>query len=570
MPELTSPPLELNQDSLFVWNEGLAGATQPQRFAKLDLDCHYKGLVCVAVAPPTLSAQRSTLNVPDIKPAAWPDTDGALQKVLDTIDIAVSQLAETHQMLKAIALYATSQNINLGSELPLQTWLASTAVSTVRAGIATPAVTARADLATLFADTMRDRCHLFAELERLVVERRMVFLLGSRQSGLEEFLEGFQNFVETSRSTQLEHVTVRFSSEHFRQFYERYDTDLLDYRELDCLLASIAFAAAIGLKEKAGKFPQNYLTPQMLDKPEVFAKFYLKDATQHNDHWQCIRHLMVFLTGAAQEAGIIGKITVFLPFNEVEEIINGDDNARFHLRQGLGALRQQLEMEPDQCPRLGLVLAVQDLAIDLTNEERFLKRVLTIPPLSREELGKLLQFFWGNPANNEELDVIEDYSGGDPWFVFLLLRCLELVTETRSKVGELGRGKGAITEAYQFALKVVRGDEPDDSALKDLRAHCDDYLDDCLVILRQYQGELGARKVLNTWKQPANFLTQRREIEKFMRAWIRMGLVYTKARGTPRGGGLESLHEYPVYQFCQAGKLPFAFAERVLTAARVQ
>ncbi|MGH9846970.1 MAG: hypothetical protein ACREEM_50380, partial [Blastocatellia bacterium] len=410
-----------------------------------------------------------------------------------------------------------------------------------------------------------------AELERLVLERRVVILLGSKQSFLKEFLAGFQNDIEQSSTTRLTHVIASFNCEHFRQIHEDWGKHL-DLPELDCLFAALAFAAVNGLRSKTGKFLSNFLTAQMIDKPLAFAKPYLRNAVQHDDHWQCVRHFLEFLRNAAQESGIAGEITVFLPFDEVEEVINGNDEARRQLWQGLGALRDQLKTEPEQCPQLGLVLAVPELAIDQMTEPQFVRQVLTIPPLSREELSWLLESFWGGPADTKELDAIEEYSGGDPWFVFLLFRCLKAVTETRSRVNKPARGEDAIAEVCQLALKAVCGDSQGDTQKlvpPEVRKACEIYLAECSEILRQYQGELGTRKVLTAWEHPEGYYhAQRRKMDKFELAWILTGLVYTQARGATRVDSLESLHEYPVYQFCRAGKLPLAFAERVLTTAR--
>ena len=554
--KLHASQIQMDQVQFYVWNSGIEGAA-PLKLASLEQNFCYKGLIRLVVAKLTLSAQRSSLSIPNIDPATWPETGGTLQEVIDAIDTAAPQ-EMTLQILKAIALH-TPQNVPLGSLPPLQNWLASTAVSRARADLATPSI---------FADAMRQRPRLFAELARLVPEQRMVFLLGSKHSYLDEFLDGFQNYIETNCSEELIHVTARFNSDDFRQIHDQCRT-LLPYPELDSLLASLAFAAANGLKQKAGIFPPGILTAEMLGKPVVFARSYLRNATQHDDHWQCIRHFLEFLTSAAQKSGVNRRLTIFLPFDKVEEVINGNDDARRHLWEGLGALRQQLETRPEHCPQLGIVLAVQDLAIDRTTEARFVRRILTIPPLSRAELDELLRQFWGSPPDTQELNVIDEYSGGDPWFVFLLLRCLR----SHSKANKSVRGMDAITEVCHLALRAVRADSLDnslESASSDVQADCNVYLAEGRSILRQYQGELGARIVLNAWEHPESYHAQRREIEKFERAWILTGLVYTQALKATRGDSLTSLHEYPRYQFCRAGKLPLAFAERILTVAKRQ
>ncbi|MBK9316419.1 MAG: hypothetical protein IPM55_19575 [Acidobacteria bacterium] len=207
--------------------------------------------------------------------------------------------------------------------MDLKTWLASTAIPKAKKDLA---------IFSVFADAVGQRPNLFNELERLVLARRLVILLGGRQSCLKEFLTGFQKNIEQNSATRFTHVTASFNSEHFRQIYEAWNK-LLDLAELDCLFAALAFAAMNGLRNKTGKFIPPYLTTQMLDRPLVFARLYLSNAAQHEDHWQCIHHFLSFLRDAVQAAGI-GEITIFsYPFEEIEEVINGNEEAHRQLWQ---------------------------------------------------------------------------------------------------------------------------------------------------------------------------------------------------------------------------------------------
>jgi hypothetical protein len=406
-----------------------------------------------------------------------------------------------------------------------------------------------------------------------VIERRMVILLGTKQSGLKEFLAGFQKNVESNPDAKFAYVTASFNSADFQQIHEDWKA-FLDLPELDCLFAALAFAAVNGLMKKTGKVAPSFLTAKMVEKPLDFGRLYLANAGQHKDHWDCIQPFLQFLRKAADEAGIAEKITIFLPFEEVEQLIKGNSEAQRQLWQGLLALRDKLRTEPHGCPPLGLVLAVSELAIDQMTEPQFVRQVLTIPPLSRAEVGDLLKSFWGSPPDSEELDAIYSSSGGDPWFVYLLFRCLRAVTEKRTKTNDSVRGESAIEEVCRIAFLAMSADHDDDSTdagpvPSEVREDCGIYLDECSEVLRQYQGELGTRKVLMAWKNPNSYYhSQRRKMDKFELAWILTGLVYIQGLNAARVDTLESLHEYPLYQFCRAGKLPLEFAERVLAGAR--
>ncbi|MBI5504842.1 MAG: hypothetical protein HY899_08555 [Deltaproteobacteria bacterium] len=559
VPELHAPK-EVQDTTRYVWNSGLQGA-EPLRFSQLDPDACYRGLVRLVVGRETLAAQRSSLSVANVRPAPWPDTGTTLKDAVDALPDKPQQGAI--EILRSIVLHAASQYRQAG-HASLQSWLASTALPTARGDLATPGG---------FAEAMRHRPSLFAELEYLLPERRMVFLVGGKQSYLPEFIDGFQDYIEARCSDHLKHVIVRFESAAFLHILDKCLTiPPPALAALDCLFASLAFVAASGLKQTTGRFLPGIFTPEMVGNPASFARSYLRDARLHQEHWDCIRDFLSFLSNAATASGITNRITVFLPFYTVEEAINGDDSPRHHLWEGLGALRQRLERQPDDCPQLGLLLAAHDLPIDRATEPLFVRHaVLRIPPLSQAELDELLRLFLGAPAAPATLALLDEYSGGDPWFLFLVLRCLKSTTEQRKGPAVYDTSEDAFAKACDLALSAVRSDGPDEnrsSVPQDVRGDVDVYSKNCAEILRQYGGALGTRIVLQAWEHPVSYYARRREIGELDHAWIRTGLVYTQALGETRGDSLESLREYPVYQFCRAGKLPLKFAETALTVAR--
>lgn len=552
VPQLHTAQIESNNGDLFVWN--LDFDEKVVQLSKIASNFLYKGLVRLEVYGPTLSNQRSSLSVPTIEPVTWEDTDENLQQVVDAINPA-DVSGRTLSILKAIVIQASSQHDDLQNIQSLQTWLASTAPSR------------REDLTNplLFANAMRNRPHLITELALQAKKQRMVILLGSKQSYLEELLEGFEDRIEETYSQELTHVTAHFDSNHFELIYNTYK-DIYIYPELDSLFAAIAFAAVNGLKRKSGAFLPGIFTVGMFDNPVNFSKAYFKTVKQEErDHWECISHLLEFLTTAAQAAGVAERITIFLPFDRVDKIINGNDSARHHLWEGLRELQQRLEKRPEVFPHLGIILAVEDLAIDRMTEPRFMRRVMIIPPLSRAEIGNLLGRFWGSPASDEELNQIEDNTGGDPWFLYLLLRCLKVVTEEREKAGNTVRGKDAIGEACTLFLKAINAHTSDlELVPPDVLSKINNYLEVCKPIL-QSQGSQGANIVLSAWEHGDTEIS--REIGEFERAWIRTGLVYPQDFRETRGETLTSLSAYPLYQFCKAGRLPLVFAKRLLTQA---
>ena len=175
---------------------------------------------------------------------------------------------------------------------------------------------------------MRRRPHLFKELAQLVTERRLVLLLGSEKSYLSDFVEGFQDYIQTCECESCEgltHIRAYLQPEHFQSIYESSNLLPPQFRIIDCLFASLAFAAANGLKESMGKFVPPVFTPEMVGNPVDFARPYLSKAPLHSDYHECVNDFMNFLNNAAQVSGLNGKITIFLPFYAVEEVINGDE-----------------------------------------------------------------------------------------------------------------------------------------------------------------------------------------------------------------------------------------------------
>jgi hypothetical protein len=555
VPELSTLQRPTDQIKLYVWNQ-LKDAKTPLNFSSVDERFRYSGLVQVEVSKETLSAQRSSLMTEEIEPAPWPNTAKTLQDVIDEINPSQDP-NEALRVAKGVVLHLITKYDRLNSLTSLQDWLASIAIPKVNVEIAT---------SVGFEEFMRSRPHLFKELAGLVPERRIVLLLGSRQSYIKEFLEGFQEYIQTKcceRCERLTHVTARFNPSDFQKIFDKSALRPRLYRMLDCLLASLALAAVKGLKSITGAFLSDIYTADMVDDPVEFASVYFGRAKQPASYWECVDNFLGFLSAATMKAGLTGKITIFLPFETLEEIINGNDVSHRELWEGLGALRLQLNKDPDTCPELGLIVAANYHPIDVMIGQSVKFAVLRIPPLSQVELGRLLNLFWGIAPTTEELNLIDKNSGGDPWFVFLTLRCLRAVVESRADLAAPERRLEAITEACTFAHSAVRGDLM--PLPHNINEDVDIYLKDCGNILQEYRSTPGAIKVLGAWKSPnESYYSRIEEIRQLAPTWIRMGLVFVQAVGQSRGSSLAALSKYPSYQLCPAGDLPYAFAQRLL------
>jgi hypothetical protein len=247
-------------------------------------------------------------------------------------------------------------------------------------------------------------------------------------------------------------------------------------------------------------------------------------------------------------------------------VINGNDEMRRQLWEGLGALRQELTRHPSACPQLGVLLASHSLP--LHKAETFFVRnsVFQIPPLARDEVDEVLIDYLGQRPSQDVLDTFDKHAGGDPWFVFLLLRCLQAVTDSSTNGKEGQQTQAIMSKACALALSAV--DQTGGGVPAKVQEEVEEYLQHATHILRLNRGALGSRQVLHAWKVPSGPFGRRQGIDEVHHAWMATGLVYPQAEGALRGVSLNSFKDYPAYQFSPAGDLPYRLAERVLVRAR--
>lgn len=575
VPELHETTVEnVPIGNLRAWNQLNGDAPL---FASIKPEDGYRGFLGLQVQRNTLSVQRDRLNISMIKASGWPNDSETLGEILDTLD-AKATTPDPLPLLKAVALLCSSNNEDLERSGSLQTWLFSKRRPRRKLELGTPGG---------FTETVRQRSKLFEELRHLLTERRMVHLLAGRFAYLDEFLEGFESHLKKHDVEGWKYVPARFHKDAFQKIYD--SSTILPFGPLDALLATLAFGAARGLKEWTGHFIKGFFDSAMDGNPVEFAKLYFREtkAGQRGDHWSCISEFLGFLAAAATAAEFSGKVTVFLPFHQIEEVINGIDDMRRNLWEGLGALQRELGKQPNACPQLGVLLAAHCLPLHKA-ETLFMQRsVLQIPPLTRHEVDSLIVDYLGGSPSQEAFETLNNYVGGDPWFLYQVLRCLSTIRFGEAKDPQ--ELQQAITKACTMAMSAISLNEPEAAATaatvsgggvrrsgdtsepqvpSDVSASLEAYVQVVTDILILNRGALGSKPVLNAWAHPVGGFGMRTGIGEVDQTWLETGLIFIQAQGDQRGDSLTSLRGYPTYQFSQAGQLPLKLAQVAQARAR--
>jgi hypothetical protein len=577
VPQLHDSEDEKKQLATFqVWSE-LPDAP-PGKFAFINPLFGYRGLLRLEVKEQTLAAQGGGLILSNESTVEWPNDGATLKDILDKLDLKAPTLAP---LLRTIAVFCSVHDEEVTLHGSLEAWLLSTPASRPNRKLATPVA---------FAEYMRSRPQLFDELMGILSQRRMIHLLAGHFSYLDEFLEGFESHLREKHVDRWVYVTAQFEHDAFREIYD--NLALFPLRTLNAVFATLAFGAAKGLKQSAERFIQDLFEPDMDAHPLEFVKIYVRatKATDHKTHWDCISAFLSFLADAASKADCSGKVTIFLPFHRIEDLINSrSDDMRYHLWQGLSALQRELGKEPQACPQLGVLLAAHSLPLHKA-ETRFISHsVLQIPPLTRSEVDSLISAYVGRQLPKEAFDLFDANVGGDPWFVFQVLRCLSTLMPTIRDTAPPQELTDAIRRACAMVKAAIGPEEQEvmshsaaaagamgqtgafqgPSIPDDVMESVDTYTERVTDILLHNRGALGSQPVLRGWAQPVgSFGRGSPWFSEIDQTWLATGLIYVEAQGDQRGVSLNSFRSYPTYQFSQAGMLPRRLAEVAQERAR--
>jgi hypothetical protein len=408
---------------------------------------------------------------------------------------------------------------------------------------------------------------LFSELIKAIEERRLVFVLGGRKSGVSEFLGQFKEILPTQSSNGT-HLTADFNGVIFSEISAVVRSSAL-MNGLNCepditsLFITLAYAAYLGLlgSDTAKKDSLALYVPRKAgDHCEQFVLAYLhKLSLIGSDSDPQVQAFIQFIGGMMKAAGRANTLTVILSISGFADWLRekrARDKASDIERSLWRALKSFTLANYDAAgqPRpgssmytfsdsIGIVVEIHRLAVAELAEGFCRHSVLIIPPYSDDELSRLWEQQVNVPATDDVLRYLREQTGGAPWFVQLLLRCVDASTA--------GTPTARLKDAAATARAILSGQPivPTGGSLEVAKTDWDMYYEDLRECLSKARLERNTLSLLND----ASTRPVRNNPNSRLPDWLESGLIWVRPGLT--GYSLRAFENYPMIRTCPRGAL---------------
>lgn len=509
-----------------IWVSKAGTEALPVPIAPLDAKFQYRGIARIVIAAKTWQQHCRNLSPADTIAAEIPSGTN----LKDFVDNASPP---NFAIVNAVVRQAVIRLAALLDRGSLADFLKDTSIG--------PA------LGTLpgFSEAMKTRPKLFAELATIVEEKRMVLLLSGRNGFLSEFCQGFKTYLG-SPDLKAKEVVVAFQEDTFIKISNaRFTGYLGPYAPLECLFATMAYLAERELKG---------LELHFRGSPESYALNFFKYPA---NHLGCVDHFLNYLQGMLNAKQKRKRITVFFPFDSIEVVMNGNEAVRQQLWEAMQALYMALPRFKRL--KVGIVVSATGFPPQMAFDAAAVRScALRVPALSSEELMALVASFLGHPPTPDEFGAVDRYTGGIPWFVYLVFCCA--MRTKRGIVDACKMAENAIDHRIQSEPGTPEGF---------LVSELDLYRQELVPGFRSHMSAgLGSSAFFQRWVIPGERPPPDRPLNEQQVAWIDSGLMATEGLRHSRGESISSLVQYPAFRLSVAGTLPKKFADTVIMEAR--
>lgn len=426
---------------------------------------------------------------------------------------------------------------------------------------------------------------LFQPFEDFARRRDIVFALGGVGSGLKTFLDQFDKFLEENQDHSF--PSADFDTSVYQKIHEartKQAEATADYRrstdhdqfDLKCLLATMAYMTYHSLRQRFGPRIDNLVPSLCAGDPVHFAERYFStsedDAMFKAATGPIVEHFLQTVQRLA-EATATDHIIVFMPWTKLARCFaNHSDPVQqklaFDLWDALGDFaansspRKENSADssgsvlPERFDKVCLIVAGPEVPFGHTAFKNALvkKSLWPMPPLDGVEVAELLGTISPKLKDEKLADTLIDWSGGSPWYVRLVLSCVQHLSAMSDAVRPSFQDCELIEAACVTAEKILAaGPESVAGDLKrDFLAHA------CRLRDVLGDGEATDTVIEEAWAGPTAKRARGVPASPRVEAFVAAGLTWLDGDLWDRTSPQSIFRRYHMVYFRRAGRLPVA------------
>lgn len=435
-----------------------------------------------------------------------------------------------------------------------------------------------------------ERRALFGPFENFARRRDIVFALGGVGSGLKTFLDQFSKFLEDNQDHSF--PSADFDNSVYEKIHKartkqaeatadyRKSTDH-DHFDLKCLLTTMAYMTYHSLRQHFGTRIDGVVPSLCAEDPVHFADVYFNnsagDAMFRAETGPIVEHFFQTVQRLAEATGT-DHVIVFMPWpNLAACFANHSDTVQQKLASDLWdalgdfAANSPPPMEdaaatsgsgsPDRFDKVCLIVAGSEVPFGHTAFKNALvkKSLWPMPPLDAVEVSELLGSISQEFKDGNLAETLLECSGGSPWYVRLVLSCVQHLSVMIVAGGTSLRGLELI-EAACVAAETILADGPESvtgDLKRDFLMH-DSRLRDVLG-----DGEATDTVIEEAWAGPTAKRARGIAASPRVEAFVAAGLTWLDGELWNRASPQSVFRRYHTIYFRRAGRLPVADYQKV-------
>jgi hypothetical protein len=413
------------------------------------------------------------------------------------------------------------------------------------------------DFITIMETARRD---LYSELLEVVREQKLVFLTGGPSSFLPAFVHGF--FRSELPGGPYNRLRIIVSASEYDKFLSFYPKDFHS-PDLDAFFALVAQHSLVQLwhsKPHQRRLKPGIFSLETLNDSERFCREYTLKRNGDGGHVECVKTFFAVLARALKELAWKDSLTLLLPFEGIEEVINRRDFRNGEKLWGaLGVMQKALTSRTLACENLGLILQAQRLPLAkmLVSLANCGQIALRLPPLSMSEIRNISEQFLREKLNPDFCSDLLLETGGDPRFLSILLEAYRAQRGSEEPSQKLRLATDVVKSLILGQPGVAPTDLPDIEAVSTALAQ---YRDESAAELKR-PGAVPQQALLNRWRLPDGNPLDGSHFDDKIQPWLDCGLIWLARRGKSEiSSRLQVLDNFTL---SKAGLLPYALGRRL-------